>query len=57
MREPAKPKTAPAEAVAFISNCGPAKRLKLLDQLQGFIKVDSFGKCKRSAQLQGDSQW
>jgi hypothetical protein len=38
-----------ASVAAFISNCGAASpRLELLEELQKYIKVDSYGKCSHN---------
>jgi len=49
---PAIKKDAEALVAAFISNCGPQKRLQWLSELQNYgVKVHSFGRCGRNVDI------
>lgn len=48
-KTPVRKKTAPAHIAAFISNCGPQRRLQWMDVMQKHgIKIDSYGACMRN---------
>lgn len=49
---PVKKKTAPALVAAFISNCGPQRRLQWMDvMMQHGVTIDSYGGCRRNKQI------
>nr|CAG4708570.1 unnamed protein product [Naegleria fowleri] len=50
--KPPIPKTASAMMAVFISNCGPEKRLTILEELiQYGVTVHSYGKCMNNAKI------
>ncbi|KAG2385640.1 hypothetical protein C9374_003455 [Naegleria lovaniensis] len=50
--KPPVPKTASAMMAVFISNCGPEKRLKILEELMNYgVTVHSFGRCLNNAKV------
>jgi len=49
---PAKKKTAPALIAAFISNCGPQRRLQWMEaMIKRGVTIDSYGACMRNKQI------
>lgn len=52
---PVKPKTATAHIAAFISNCGPQRRLQWMEiMMKNGIKIHSYGNCMRNKEIPSD---
>lgn len=53
-----KDKTATALVAAFISNCGPQKRLQWMKELQANgVTVHSYGRCDNNIQVAREKNW
>jgi len=53
-----KAKTATALVAAFVSNCGPQKRLQWMKELQAHgVSVHSYGRCDNNIQVQREKNW
>jgi hypothetical protein len=53
-----KVKTATALVAAFISNCGPQKRLQWMKELQSHgVTVHSYGRCDNNIQVPREKNW
>jgi hypothetical protein len=56
-KNPIKPKTATAHVAAFISNCGPQKRLNWMQSMmKAGVKIDSYGNCMRNKEIPREYQ-